>query len=149
MTTDVSPIPNFLPPDKKSITLRLLVQDVGKAMDFYNSAFSAEEVLRLTNDDGLTLYGEMRLNDTIVVLERAEAPALGDSAIFQLYVGDVEGVVEEAERAGCVVIAPIALDFDGDRSAQLRDPFGHRWIISTHVESFTPAQIHRRFRGIF
>jgi PhnB protein len=34
--------------------------------------------------------------------------------------------------------------FWGDRMAALRDPFGHEWVIATHVEEVTPEEIHRR-----
>ncbi|RZE77843.1 glyoxalase, partial [Streptomyces albidoflavus] len=34
--------------------------------------------------------------------------------------------------------------FHGDRTAMLRDPFGHLWIFLTHLEDLTPEQIAER-----
>jgi PhnB protein len=32
------------------------------------------------------------------------------------------------------VIYPLADQFYGDRGGRLRDPFGHQWMLSTHIE---------------
>ena len=34
--------------------------------------------------------------------------------------------------------------FYGDRTAMLRDPFGHVWVLLTHVEELTPEEIKAR-----
>jgi PhnB protein len=38
--------------------------------------------------------------------------------------------------------------FYGDRSANLVDPWGHRWHISTHVEDVEPEEMHRRMQNL-
>src|SRR5262249_8911344 len=71
--------------------------------------------------------------------------SLGGSAVpIELYVEDVDAVAERAVAAGAKVIFPIADQFYGDRSGRLQDPFGHMWIVSTHKEDLTPAEISRR-----
>jgi PhnB protein len=34
--------------------------------------------------------------------------------------------------------------FYGDRSGTLVDPFGHTWIVATHIEDLTPEEINER-----
>ena len=34
--------------------------------------------------------------------------------------------------------------FHGDRAGSLRDPYGHRWMIVTHIEDMSEAEMQRR-----
>jgi PhnB protein len=38
----------------------------------------------------------------------------------------------------------VADQFWGDRFGEVQDPFGHSWLISTHVEDLTPEEIAER-----
>lgn len=155
MTIDISPIPNFVPHHLKTVNLILSVRDVPHALEFYNRAFNAIEVMRLIDSSGKVLHAEMKINDTVIMLEEADesinqSPSLlgGTSVVIQLYVGDVEGFVEEAIKAGCEEIYPIKEQHYGDRAGRLKDPFGHQWIIATHVEDMTPKEIQKRFEEL-
>ena len=44
---------------------------------------------------------------------------------------------------------PVSDTFWGDRYAQLRDPFGHRWSIATRVEDLSPDEISERAKKAF
>ena len=39
---------------------------------------------------------------------------------------------------------PVADQFYGDRLGGLKDPFGHKWSIATHVEDVPPEQFQER-----
>ncbi len=49
-----------------------------------------------------------------------------------------------AVAAGAKVVYPISDQFYGDRSGRLADPFGHLWIVSTHIEDVSPAEMEQR-----
>jgi PhnB protein len=36
----------------------------------------------------------------------------------------------------------------GDRSGTIRDPFGHRWTLTTHIEDISDEEIERRFSAM-
>ena len=38
-----------------------------------------------------------------------------------------------------------AIEFYGERSGSIRDPFGHRWNIGHHIEDVTPDEMQRRY----
>jgi len=38
--------------------------------------------------------------------------------------------------------------FYGDRNAQLQDPSGHVWFLSTHKEDVSPEELRRRFAAL-
>ena len=63
---------------------------------------------------------------------------------IQIYVKDVDATLARAVEAGGKVLRPAKDEFYGDRSAMLEDPFGHVWMIQTHVEDVTPAEMKRR-----
>jgi PhnB protein len=39
--------------------------------------------------------------------------------------------------------------FYGDRSGKLKDPFGHEWALSTHVEDVSQEEMDRRAAKMF
>ena len=61
-----------------------------------------------------------------------------------LYVENVDDVFQRAVDAGATVERAVQNQFYGDRSGTLRDPFGHRWTISTHIEDVSPEEMQRR-----
>ena len=38
--------------------------------------------------------------------------------------------------------------FYGERIAKLLDPFGHDWMIGTHIEDVSPEETQRRFNAL-
>jgi PhnB protein len=45
------------------------------------------------------------------------------------------------------VIYPLADQFYGDRGGRVRDPFGHQWMLSTHIEDVDREELDRRMRA--
>jgi PhnB protein len=71
--------------------------------------------------------------------------AYGGTAVsFLLYVEDVDRVFADALRAGARQLRAVENKFYGDRAGMLEDPFGHQWMIATHVEDVTPEEMRRR-----
>jgi hypothetical protein len=54
----------------------------------------------------------------------------------------------EAVKEGASVLRPLANQFYGDRSGGLKDPFGHRWQVSTHVEDVSPEEMKKRMAAM-
>ncbi len=126
------------------------------AIDFYRRAFGAEELLRLESAAGLVVYAQIRIGDSMVLLsdemagspQRSPSSLAGTSVAVRLYVDDVDACFARALAAGAVQLRGVADQFYGDRNGALRDPFGHVWIVSTHIEDLTPGQIAARLQGL-
>ena len=56
-----------------------------------------------------------------------------------LNIPNVDELWKQAVDAGCEIIYPLADQFYGDRGGRLRDPFGHQWMLSTHIEDVEPG----------
>ncbi|MGQ0804916.1 MAG: VOC family protein [Actinomycetota bacterium] len=59
-------------------------------------------------------------------------------------IGHAEKVFDRAVAAGATSEQAVEDKFFGDRAGSLRDPFGHRWFIHTHVEDVPPDEMAKR-----
>ena len=50
----------------------------------------------------------------------------------------------QAVEAGATTVNEPSDTFHGDRAGSLRDPYGHRWMICTHIEDMDEAELQRR-----
>ncbi len=60
-------------------------------------------------------------------------------------VDDVDASVARASDAGATVIRPPNDEFHGHRSASVRDPFGHEWMLQKEIEKVAPEEMQRRW----
>jgi PhnB protein len=135
------------------LTPYITVQDAAKAIDFYCGAFGARETgARFTEPGGKVGHAEISFGDYALMLSD-EYPdhgvisptTLGGSPLLlHLYVDDVDATVAQAASLGAVVLRAAEDQAYGDRAATLRDPFGHRWMISTSVETVDKATLQER-----
>jgi PhnB protein len=70
----------------------------------------------------------------------------GATASFMIYVEDVDSAFERAIAAGGTEERAVQDQFYGDRSGTLKDPFGHSWALSTHVEDVPEDEMQRRMK---
>src|SRR5688500_8812650 len=137
-----------IPKDYPGVTPYLAVNDGAAAIEFYKKAFGATELMRLPAPNGKIGHAEVKIGNAIVMLadESSEAghmspPTLGGSTVkLHMYVEDVDAFFKTAEAAGAKVLIPLADQFYGDRSGRLEDPFGHVWLVSTHIEDVSPEE---------
>ena len=149
----VEPVPERL----HTVTPRLVFEDATAAIEFYRSAFGAEKLGEpFAGPDGKVVHAEIRIGDSVVyVTDQGEegdgvAPdTIGGrvTAVMAINVADVDRLWEQAVGAGCEVIYPLADQFYGDRGGRVRDPFGHQWMLSTHIEDVDRDELDRRMQA--
>ncbi len=145
-----------IPESLKGATPYLCCEDAAAALDFYAEAFGAVETVRFAEPSGRIGHAEFKVGDAVVMLSdeypemdvRGPRSLGGTPVMIHLYVRDVDAFVRRAVAAGAELTRPVADQFYGDRSAQLEDPFGHRWSIATHVEDVSGEELQRRFRAL-
>ena len=146
-----------IPDGYSAVTPYLTVKGAAQAIDFYKKVFQAEEVMRLQAPDGKVAHAEIRIGGSVIMLhdEAPEWKALSPSTIgdsgssLMVYVNDVDTVFRRAVEAGATVTMEVADQFYGDRCGNIRDPFGHKWSIATHIEDVPPDEIDRRAAKLF
>jgi PhnB protein len=151
--SQVKPIPDGY----AAVTPYLTVKGAAQAIDFYKKAFGAEEVMRMPMPDGRVAHAELRIGGSMLMLSdesdewKTFGPlTVGDTSVaLMLYVPDVDATVKRAVDAGATLTTPVADQFYGDRSGGLKDPFGHKWHVATHVEDVPDDEIARRAAKLF
>jgi uncharacterized glyoxalase superfamily protein PhnB len=138
----------------QTITAYISVRNAAEAIAFYVGAFGAVEVSRLVGDDGRIGHAEIVIGSSKLMLadEYPEIDVLGPQSrggptcSFTIEVPDVDTSFERAVAAGAIVERPVADQFHGNRMGWVRDPFGHRWTLSTPIEGFDRAEYARDAR---
>ena len=145
-----------------ALSVYLCVRGAPAAIDFYREAFGAVETMRMTGDDGRVGHAEITLEGTTVMLadEHPEIGVVspetlgGTPVSLYLHVADVDATYARAVAAGATGERPPADQFHGNRNASLRDPFGHRWMITQPIEAVSveemaaaSARLHRHRGG--
>jgi PhnB protein len=152
MPTKVKPIPDGY----HHVTPYLSIKGAAAAIDFYNQAFGAVEVVRMPQPDGRIGHAELKFGDSHVMLadEFPEMNVVGPKTLgntsvgLLLYVDDVDKTVERAVALGAKITKPVQDQFYGDRTATLEDPFGHKWTVAVHLEDVTPEEMNRRMAAM-
>ena len=140
-----------VPTGYHSITPSLVVDDAAKALEFYREALGAKETYRLPMGDKIG-HAEIQIGDSRLMLsdEMPQMDALGPKSrggatgSFMVYVPDADAAVARAVKAGAKVVQPVENQFWGDRTGVVVDPFGHRWMLGTHVEDVSDEEMKRR-----
>jgi predicted enzyme related to lactoylglutathione lyase len=141
-----SPDDRELPP---AIVPYLAVAGARDAIAFYRLAFGA------TVDGEPYVMGDGRIGHAELVVAGARLmlsdehpeigvvaprPGAGATVTLHLTVRDVDAAVDAAVAAGADLERPAA-DHDYGRNATLRDPFGHRWMLSgARSDASTPGR---------
>lgn len=144
----VKPIPDNYP----RVTPYLSIDGAAAAIEFYKKAYGATERMRMDAPGGKVGHAEIEIEGGLVMLadeypdmDFRSPKALGGSPVtIHIYVENVDAFCERAAGAGATVVRPVADQFYGDRSCQLKDPFGHTWSIATHVEDVSEAEMQKR-----
>lgn len=120
---------------------QLFINNGVKDISFYKKAFDAEELRRFSNDDGSVHVAELSINGAIFHLHEVTANSYlfspdrnnGSTVLIGLFVPDVDEVMNRAIKAGAIEINP-AKDYEyGYRQGELKDPFGHLWLIQKKI----------------
>jgi uncharacterized glyoxalase superfamily protein PhnB len=147
-----------VPEGHNRLTPHITVRNAPKMIEFYKKAFGATEQRRAAGPDGKTImHAELRIGNSVLFLND-EFPEMGafspleskgTPVTLHLFVDDADKQFQQALSAGCEVVMPLADQFWGDRYGIVKDPSGHHWSISHHVEDLTPEQIEERMAKAF
>ncbi len=138
-----------IPKGYHAITPYLVVDGAGRALDWYRDVFGAKERMRMPGQGGKIMHSEIVIGDSTVMMADTQPPMFGptDSGMC-LYVKDCDAVYERAISAGATVLQPMEDKFYGDRMGTVRDPFGQKWTIGTHIEDVSPKEMQKRMAAM-
>ena len=143
-----------VPEGHHTVTPQLTLDNAAQAIDWYRKALGAEEVTRAVGPDGKIMHAEIRVGDSLIMLNDPMGGAKGPKAMggspasLWIYVEDCDALFNRAVAAGAQVppgpMGQLADQFWGDRSGTFTDPHGYQWTIATHKEDLTPEEMKQR-----
>ena len=151
MASTVKPIPEGF----HTATPYIVCKRAADAIEFYEKAFGAVEVMRMAGPDGRIGHAEIKIGDSHIMLSD-EHPEMsiygpqhygGSPVSVLLYVGNADITVSAAVGAGAKIIRPLKDEFYGDRAGTIVGPFGHQWYIHTHIKDVSPEEMQNAATG--
>jgi len=140
-----------IPEGYHTLTPFLTVRNAVRAMEFYKQAFGAQERGVAKGPDGKVMHAELKIGDSVIMLsdEYPEFGSLSPQSVggspmgLHIYIENVDAAFDRAVKAGAQVEMPVMDQFWGDRYGKLKDPFGHKWSIATHVKDVSADEMKR------
>ena len=147
---------HHIPEGYHSVTPYLVVDGAAEAIEFYKKAFGATELMRMPRPDGKVAHAEIMIGDSHIMLadEHPDQGHVGPKTVggtpvgIMIYIEDVDARFAAAIAGGAVAKRPPTNEFYGDRMASITDPFGHNWMIATHIEDVSPEEMERRMKAM-
>jgi len=106
-------------------------------ISFLKRAFEAQEVAKYASPDGVVHHAVVKVGDSVLEMGEAHGKYEPLPAMFYLYVPDMESVYRQALAAGATSFQEPTDQPYGDRNAGVKDAFGNKWYIATHVKDVT------------
>ncbi len=138
-----------------SVIPHVMIEGASTAIEFYTQALGAIELFRISQPNGRIVHAEISIGGSIFMVGDAEGSfhdpqSLGGTPVgLHVYVENADALFAQAVGAGAKAIQPVQAMFYGDRMGMLEDPFGHIWVLLTHVEDIAPEEITRRGEAMF
>ncbi len=132
----------------------LTVAGAAEAIDFYVRAFGATLDYKLVDPaDQRIGHAELLFGSTRVFLsdEYPDFGAVGPNALggspvkMHLEVDDADSFVNRAVEEGATLLRGVKLEFHGNRTGMVADPFGHSWFIASQAEQVSPQEMQNRW----
>jgi PhnB protein len=116
----------FKPDGWRTVTPRIVVNDVGGLAEFLRIVFGAVGELRFGAPT------EMRIGDCVVMISDGGGVREAIPGFLYVYVEDADETYQRAIAAGAEPIERPADMPYGDRRAMVRDPWANLWQIATY-----------------
>jgi len=117
------------------------LHDAAAAIEFYKSAFGGELLGEPYAYEGKIGHAQIQIGDALIMLadefpghNQSPKQLGGTAVILHLDVEDTDALTERAVKAGGELLrAPE--DFPYGRISQVKDPFGHVWMLNGPTKS--------------
>jgi PhnB protein len=143
-----------VPAGHHTLTPQLILDNAAQAIEWYKQALGAEEVARFPGPDGKIMHAEIRIGNSLIMLNdemgggRSPKTIGGSPVTLWLYVEDCDALFNRAVAAGATVaqgpMGQLMDQFWGDRTGTIKDPHGYQWTIATRKEDLTPDELRQR-----
>lgn len=143
----------YIPEGYNAVIPALAFKGADAALKWYVNIFGAKEKMRLDGPDGTIAHAEITIGGDVIMVseempEYNSSPKTvgGNSVNLCVYVPDADAVIKKAVSNGAKLVTAVKEEFYGDRSGRIEDPFGYRWVVSTHVKDVSEAEMKKAMK---
>ena len=123
----------FKPAGYNSVSPYLIVDGAQATIDFLVAVFDARPLRTVPRGDGKLRHGEVRIDDTVLMVTDAIAGWPATPSHVHIYVPDVDAVYARALKAGATPLQEPARRDDPDKRGGFRDAGGTTWWIGQQI----------------
>lgn len=123
----------FKPDGYNSVSPYLVVNGAQATIDFLVAVFAAKQLRTIPGGDGKLRHGEVRIDDTVLMLADAIEDWPAVPAHIHIYVADVDATYARALKAGATPIQEPVRKDDPDKRGGFRDAGGTTWWIAEQI----------------
>ena len=106
-------------------------------ISFLKRAFGGQELAKYAAPDGVVNHAVVKVGDSVLEMGEAHGEYETMEAMFYLYVPNMEAVYRQALAVGAISFQEPTDQPYGDRNAGVKDAFGNKWYIATHIKDVT------------
>lgn len=133
---------SYKPAGYTSVAPYLTVNGAKRTIDFLIRVFAAEPLRMIAGSGDKMAHGEVRIDDTVIMLTDAVEGWPATPSHVHIYVADVDKIFERAVAAGASVVKQPVQEDDGDKRGGFMDEGGTTWWVSTQIESSRKVERH-------
>lgn len=100
---------------------------------FLQRAFAAEVIAKYASPDGVIAHAQVRVGNSVIEMGEAHDVYQTMNAMFYVYVPDIDAAYRKALAAGAISFQEPTDQPYGDRNAGVKDTFGNKWYLASHV----------------
>jgi uncharacterized glyoxalase superfamily protein PhnB len=124
---------DYKPDRYTSVAPYLIVDGAQRSIDFLVSVFDAQPLRMIVEENGRVKHGEVRIDDSVVMLADGLEGWPPMPSYVHIYVRDVDAVFRRALDAGATVVQEPASK-DDDRRGGFKDAGGTTWWVATQMD---------------
>jgi PhnB protein len=124
---------HYKPSGYTSMAPYLIVDDAQRTIEFLTAVLDAKPLRMVPGDNGRLRHGELRIDDTVLMLADSLEGWPARAADIHLYVADVEAVYRRALELGAQGVQEPQQKGDADKRGGFRNS-GITWWVATQLD---------------
>lgn len=124
---------SYKPGGYTTVSPYLIVNGAADTIEFLKQVFGAEELRIFPTEDGKIMHGEVRIDDTVVMVADSAEGWPPIPAHVHVYVANVDDTYRRALAAGAESVQEPVKKDDEDKRGGIKDAGGTTWWIATRV----------------
>jgi len=121
------------PEGLRTVQPYLHIHEAHKMIPFVEAAFGANASGVAESPEGVILHATIEVAGATFEISEAHGKFQPAPAYLHVYVPDTDAIYAQALRAGATSVTPPSNAPYGDRTANIKDPFGNTWFLATYL----------------